>query len=150
MPQKAGGCAETAETEDKYPEYILSAIQKADSDYDKNLLWLLGGALGLSFAFVKEAPFAPPWKSPWPLITAWVIWSMGLFCMLLSFRFSSHALRKTWDQYCAGELENEGVRPGGGWSVATTILNYAGGAALFLGVVSFVVFVIQSVRLCNG
>ena len=38
----------------EYRAHLVSAAQKAQEDFDKTLLALSGGALGVSFAFVKD------------------------------------------------------------------------------------------------
>ena len=57
-----------------YRQHLVLAAQKAQDDYDKTLLSLSGGALGVSFAFVDKFVKAGVVQNPRLLIFAWVCW----------------------------------------------------------------------------
>ena len=58
----------------EYRSHLILAEQKAQEDYDKTVVFLSGGALGISFAFVKDFIGTGPMVSQNWLIWAWICW----------------------------------------------------------------------------
>ena len=78
----------------RYRESLEALKQKSQDSYDKTVLSLSAGALGLSFAFVKDIVGSwPPQAYAW-LFAAWVSWGVGVTSALFSFLCSQRALRK--------------------------------------------------------
>jgi hypothetical protein len=68
----------------KYRDQLLGTAEKAQELFDRTLLTLSGGALGVSFAFVKQfVGQTPMLDRPW-LVTAWAAWVGSLVTSLLS------------------------------------------------------------------
>jgi hypothetical protein len=118
---------------------VVAAEQKAQEDYDKTVLALSGGALGITFAFVTDLVGQKPIVWPTALLVAWVAWGVSVTCVLGSFFFSQQALRRTIDQLDASRIREE--HPGGVFSKVTAILNALGGVLFLAGVVSTILFV---------
>ncbi|WP_134984071.1 hypothetical protein [Xanthomonas axonopodis] len=70
MATNAGEDANRDEVDPEYRQWLVVAEQKAQEDYDKTVLTLSGGALGISFAFVKDIVGQNPIQnSSWLLIS---------------------------------------------------------------------------------
>lgn len=122
----------------RYRTTLQELEQKMQSEYDKAVATLSGGALGLSFVFLRDVVKAAPLKSSDWLVTAWVAWGLSIVCVLYSFLSSVHALRKAIRQTDAKTIYVE--KAGGASEVATVVLNYSGGVLFLLGVVCVIVF----------
>jgi heme exporter protein D len=125
-----------------YRTHLVLAEQKAQEDYDKCVLTLSGGALGISFAFIKDIVGTSSLAHPWALAIAWLAWALSILCVLLSYFASQQALRKAIQQVDRKEIRQ--ARPGGAFDRVTAGLNVAGGVLFFAGVVSMLCFVKQS------
>jgi hypothetical protein len=128
----------------EYRSYLVAADQKAQEDYDKNLLTLSGGALGISFAFVKDFISDNVIVLPTLLFFSWISWGMSIVGVLFSFYFSMRAIRKSIDQVDKGVIYSS--QPGGGYSKITSILNLLSGLFFITGIVLIAVFVLNNLR----
>lgn len=120
----------------EYRKHCVEARQKAQVDFDKILLVLAGGALGLSLTFVKEvlgANVVP--SSKFLLGSGWVLLVASLLAVLASFCASRYALGSTIKRLDGGDRKAHVGR----WATCTEILNIAGGA-LFIAGISLVVW----------
>ena len=61
----------------KYREWLVVAEQKSQENFDKTVLTLSGGALGISFAFLKDIVGPQPIILSVFLLTAWFAWEIG-------------------------------------------------------------------------
>jgi hypothetical protein len=123
----------------EYRQHLILAEQKAQEDYDKTVLSLAGGALGISFAFVDKFMSGGAASRPGFLVAAWSCWGLSLGCVLVSYFLSRNALRTAIQQTDAGKIRR--LSPGGAWSVVLEICNVASGVAFVLGVILIVLFV---------
>ena len=122
-----------------YRSQLLAAEQKMQEDFDKTVLSLSGGALGISFAFITDVVGEGPLVQKSLLLAAWVVWGLSVTCVLASFYVSHLALRRAITQTDSGRIHQEW--PGGRYDKVTAVLNAGGGLLFFLGVVLVVVFV---------
>lgn len=123
----------------EYRSHLILAEQKAQEDFDKTILTLSGGALGISFAFVKDIIGPNPITNTWFLIFAWISWGLSVTTVLLSF-FTSHlALRQTINQADRGEIYSK--RPGGCYDIITEGCNLMGFIFFSIGVALMIIFV---------
>ena len=122
----------------EYRELLITAEQKAQEDFDKTVLALSGGALGISFAFVKDIVGTQPWEQSWALLVAWTAWTISVACVLASYYFSQQSLRHGIKQVDAEEIYDQA--PGGSYSKITNILNALGGTLFLIGVISIIYF----------
>ncbi len=91
-------CAETEEpaTEEvvlddamfEYRNHLVLAGQKAQEDYDKAVMTLSGGALGISFAFLKDIVGPGDLLNETLLFFAWISWGLSVTAVLFSYYFS--------------------------------------------------------------
>jgi hypothetical protein len=129
------------EVDPDYRQWLVVAEQKAQEDYDKTVLTLSGGALGISFAFVKDIVGDNPISHSSWLVSAWVFWALSTSAMLGSFFVSRLALRRAILQCDDGTIFCK--PPGGFYTVLTRWLN-VGGAVLFLLGVGYMAAFVQS------
>lgn len=132
------------DTDQEYRNTLETLERESQQAYDKAVLTLSGGALGISFAFVSN--FLDKSKiicSGW-LITAWISWGVSVTAVLFSFFFSILALRKAIKQVDNRTIREE--RPGGSFDTITAVLNAAGGLLFLVGVISIITFVIANMR----
>ncbi len=122
-----------------YRQHLVLAEQKAQEIYDKTLLSLSGGALGISFAFVDKFLGGDVVNDPNCLVSAWFCWGLSVAVVLASHFFSQRALRKAIGQVDANEIY---IRtPGGVLSWITDICNTFGGVLFIAGLVMMILFV---------
>ncbi|MDP9327893.1 MAG: hypothetical protein M3P10_06780 [Actinomycetota bacterium] len=122
-------------------EWLRQADHEAHRDFDKAIMTLAAGALGLSIAFVHNV--APkPEHTGW-LAAAWVGFSTSLLFILASFLTSQAALRIEM-KVLSGERDDP--KPGGRFGTGTFFLNLLSAAALLVGVVTLVVFALHNVK----
>lgn len=121
----------------EYRSLLITAEQKSQEDYDKTLVSLSGGALGLSLLFIENVIGDSNPVSPGFLVGAWVLWVLSLAAVVLSYFCSGVALRKSIEQ-CDKNDYTGGV--GGKAAKATLFLNAASGILFILGVVSIIIF----------
>jgi hypothetical protein len=129
----------------EYRTHLIKAEQKAQEDFDKTVLSLSGGALGISFAFVKDMIGTDPIQISGLLFSAWICWGLSVTSVLLSYYTSNLALRKAIKQVDEGKIYDE--RPGKCFDVITAVLNLLGAILFFAGVVLITIFVAFNLKL---
>src|SRR5258705_6835682 len=75
-------------------KHLVSAEQKSQEDLDKALLSLSGGALGVSFVFLKDIVGAGPLVSVHLLQMAWICWAISTMTVLLSYYGSVYTINR--------------------------------------------------------
>jgi hypothetical protein len=121
-----------------YRKLLVSAEQASQEQFDKTVLSLSGGALGISFVFLKDVIGSSPVLKPSLLIASWIAWALSSFAVLASFYLSHLALRRAIKQVDDGTIYNH--RAGGPFSIITAILNASGAILFFVGVCSITAF----------
>ena len=71
-----------------YRKDVANAIRRSEQSYDKHLLYLSAGALGLSLVFIKNVIGTNEIQYKCVLISAWVAWGLSLLSILASYRTS--------------------------------------------------------------
>ena len=135
----------------EYRQHLVLAGQKSQEDYDKTLIALSGGALAISFAFLKDYIGSGPIENICLLLLSWSSWGLSLIVVLASFYFSNLSIREAMKQVDERKIEHE--KPGGAYSTVTTSLNLIGGLLFFLGVVFMICFAsanLNNRRVDNG
>lgn len=120
---------------------LIELEQKSQEAYDTAILALAGGALGVTFTFVKDVLGNEP-ISVQLLNYAWLCWGASVSAILASHLFSCFAIRKARQQLCDGK----NGRLGGFWGWITLILNIASGALFIIGVVIMSDFAVQNIE----
>ena len=122
----------------EYREWLVKAQHRASQDFDKTVLAISSGALGLSVAFLNSQYVSGPFSNTVLIGIAWMGFGVALVSSLGSLFTSSKALRKCIEQVDAGVVDGE--TPGGVWTSRTDWLNLAAWWGVFLGVTFLVLF----------
>jgi hypothetical protein len=125
-----------------YLLHLYSLLEKAESDYDRNVLALSGAALGVSFAFLKVLLGPGPFLVPLWLALAWSAWGLSILCVLASFFFSQQALRSAIREFDADSLA---ANLGGRFDRITACFNVLSGGLFLVGVILMAIFVFHNV-----
>ena len=119
-------------------KYWLNRLEdmrlEANRQFDKQIVYISGGGLVFSIAFLKDilgADSVPKLKCL--LIAAWISFTISLIMNLLSFKTASNSF-----DYMM--LEDESLM--NRFNKITTILNCLSIIGLVVGLISFVIFVI--------
>jgi len=126
--------------DDEYRRQLIALEQKAQESYDKTLLSLSGGALGVSFAFVTGFVERGSMQASGLLIGAWFSWALSLASTLASHFTGQAALRRAIQ-----ELDSGRSARGGCYDRFTAILNAAAGLFFLAGVALVGIFVWRNV-----
>src|ERR1041384_3332720 len=108
----------------EYRNHLVEARQKAFEDFDKTVLALSGGALGISITFVKDLLGPGTLSCKGCLLTSWICWGVSVLTILVSYYASQLTLNRAIKQIDAGTRP---LRPGGAFRVFTLTLNAIGG-----------------------
>jgi hypothetical protein len=127
-----------------YRDFLVAADQKASEAYDKTVMTLSGGALGLSVTFLKDIVGQSKRVSIQRLEWSWMCLSLSLLLILASMLFSQWALRRAIKQVDDGALGN--VRAGGGFSILTGVLNVISGLSCVAGIVLLAWFSLANIK----
>jgi len=127
---------------DNYRQHLIAAEQKSQAEYDKWVITLSGGALGVSFVFLKDIVGTKSIVSTGWLLAAWICWAVGICIGLASHFFSSLALRRAINQ--TDEKIIYMMRPGGWMSWLTFSLNIAAGLLFLCGTLCIIAFVAKN------
>jgi hypothetical protein len=118
----------------EYRKQLLGLEQKAQEAFDKAVLSLSGGALGVSFAFAKNFVRSDPMEAFSLLVFAWLSWAGSIGAALFSHYFSQLALRHAVEEVDAGRS------PASVLDRITGILNAVAGVCFLIGVVLIACF----------
>lgn len=122
----------------EYRKWLVAAEQKSQEDFDKTVLSLSGGALGISFVFLKDVIGPKEIMLSGFLLAAWLGWAFSTFSVLASYYLSHLALRRAISQVDEGTIYKQ--TPGGMYRCLTAILNATGAVLFLVGVCCITVF----------
>ncbi|UYK67232.1 SMIM14 family protein [Xanthomonas sacchari] len=125
-------CAPPKRPPNEYRQWLIAAEQKAQDDFDKAVLSLSGGALGISFVFVKDIIGPEKILEPAWLLLSWIGWGLSSLAILASYFFSHLALRQAIRQCDDGTIYSK--TPGGIFARITGNLNAIGAILFVVGV----------------
>jgi hypothetical protein len=114
-------------------ERLIASHQTASDSFDRALMTLAGGSLGLSIAFVKD--IAPHPVAVWAIQTSWVCMGVALALILLSFAASAEVHRRVIAGLEARrpyEQEPRWVRWGVTWLNVVAAASFVAGAAFLI------------------
>ena len=128
----------------EYRKNLVEGERKSQEQYDKTVLSLSGGALAISFAFLKDYLTGRQAIGLGFLLAAWIAWGLSSTITLASFYASIFAYRKSISQVDKDRIYTS--RVGGKASIATDILNAAAGLLFLVGVVAAAIFASCNLR----
>jgi hypothetical protein len=105
--------------------------EKATDSFDRAVMTLSGGALGISIAFVHDVAPHPTHK--WSLGIAWACFAASLLLILWSFLTSERAIVRIVGQH---DLDAQEIQRGR----VTDFLNWGAAGTFVIGVVFLVLF----------
>ena len=134
----------------QYRALLVQTWQKTQDDIDKAILSLSGGALGVSFVFLKDIVGPAGAHKSGFLFAAWISWATSCALTLLSFLASRRAFAKQikiLDDEIAGIVTQPSTRSGrlrraGRWCVSAAGLNFCTSAFNSFAATLFVIGVI--------
>jgi hypothetical protein len=121
-----------------YRKTLQALEQKMQSEYDKAIMALSGGALGVSMTFLKDVVLDHGVHGGNFLLWSWICWGTSVTCTLFSFYTSAQALRRAVRQTDERAIYLEIA--GGKFNCVTKILNFCAGGLFMLGVILIVLF----------
>ncbi len=122
-------------------KHLIDAERDTAQQFDKAILTLASGALGLSITFIKQIAPHPKSQSIYFLVAAWVFFSFSILSTLISFLTSQNACRRQRDildqnqQTSKKELESN--NNAANW---TNWFNYLSIAFFILGIFLLIIF----------
>lgn len=126
----------------KFRETLIAAQADQSAQFDKALLTLSGGALGLTLTLTSTLEL----KADVCLASSWILYGLSLVATLFSFKFSEQQFRVdilSVDKYLRHESEDIlGKNP---WARSVLYLNTASAAFFLLATIIFMVLVFDSV-----
>lgn len=129
----------------EYRQFMVDADQKQQDSFDKTVLSLSGGALGVTFIFIKDIIGVDPIISPVLITIAWICWGISVCCTLFSF-FTSHLLlirtiNRIDDAIKKGRPECFYTeKQGNSFQWLTNLLNISGASLFVVGVILTAIF----------
>lgn len=124
-----------------YRKSLQAIEQQSQESFDKTLVSLSGGALGVSFAFVQQFLGEGVSVAPRLLWASWLLWVLAVTLVLVSHYISVLANRRAVEDLDAGR---EFECPGGAFDRALVILNPTAGVALIAGLVTAGLFIMKN------
>lgn len=82
------------ESDKTYYEQLSKAFFESSIQFDKQILFISSGALGLSFTFIQDIVDLETADNKWLLITAWILFIAVIFLSLISHYISIQAINK--------------------------------------------------------
>ena len=123
-----------------YRDTLSRLAEQAQSEYDKAVMTLSGGALGISFGYLKDIAGPPPHAHTWLLVFAWLSWTVSVFSCLFSQASSASAMRLAIAQLDLNSPEAEPT--GGTFNRITQWLNRLAGGLFVVGTLFMIVFAV--------
>ena len=120
---------------------------KMSDEFDKNLLALSSGALGVSLAFIKDIVPLKGAGFRCALYTSWISFTICILVTLMSFRFSMYANTVYMDYLYKYYMEDraEYFNKRSGWSMANSTCAILGIIFFLAGLTATIIFAIGNV-----
>ncbi len=123
-------------SKDKYLERIYDAYFESAKQFDRQILFIASGALGISFSFIKDIVDLDSSIFKYILIFSWVLLTLVILLSLLSHYMSKQALNQKIKFF---EFEEQGSA--NKLNKYVKILNISMILALVAGIVLLITFV---------
>lgn len=127
----------------KYRASLIDTLRFLNESYDKLLVTLSGGALGISIAFLKDIVKLESVSHPNLLLFAWLAFVLSLAAVLGGLMFGIEAYRKAINQVDSGTIYREKV--GGKHSLLTRALRIGSACLLLIGLFMLATFAFYNV-----
>jgi len=127
----------------KYRSSLIDTLRFLNESYDKLLITLSGGALGISIAFLKDIVKLENVVCQNLLLYAWLAFILSLAAVLGRLMFGIEAYRRAIKQVDSGTIYEE--RVGGKYSILTRVLHICSATFLLLGLLMLAAFAFKNV-----
>ncbi|MGA2266779.1 MAG: hypothetical protein ABSH10_10185 [Phycisphaerae bacterium] len=135
----------------KHREVLISGELSQSLSYDKHILTLASGGLGLSIIFMHDIATRPVCWSFCFLIITWLCLTLSILSTLVSFLTSQEAYRRqcnAWDEEMRNLEQKDSTEPlSNPYTTWTGRLNIVSMILFILGVVSFIIFAAGNVQI---
>ena len=123
---------------------LVDAAREGIRTFDKAVLTFGSAVFGFSIAFLKDiAPNPAPDTLKW-LGAAWLLFSLGLLTILLSFLFSHRSCLFEIKCYTQRMGNPGSEQPRNAWSAATDWCNFLCIAFIFIGLLCWSIFALDN------
>ena len=126
-----------------YRAKLLNSSTTMQAEYDKTVIALSGGALGLSIGMLKDIFGRTNVTATGFLVAAWIFWAISLSSTLYSYYSSAEAFRQALKKLDERTIY---LDQRSRWDSATAILNAASGFLFLAGIVSLIAFLNRTRR----
>lgn len=126
---------------DSYLQELYKTLNYSNEQFDKHVLFIASGALGISFAFIEKLVDLESATCKNFLINAWYCFATVVFVSLLSHFVSIMALRKHIKHYDE-ETENSNSKY---WNWAVRALNILMMLGLLVGTILLIYFIKENI-----
>jgi hypothetical protein len=127
-----------------YRKTLVQLHQESQSSLDRTLIALSTGALGVSFAFVKQFLENRVPQKLWLLEGAWVFWILCTAAVLYSYAASARSARDALRSVDEGRAYSQDFD--GKFGIVVERLNTAAGILFVAGLIAMVVFAALNLR----
>ena len=124
----------------EYWNKLFEAYKESSSQFDKNILYISSGALGLSISFITDIVKLPVASYKWILGSSWIILTIVILFSLLSHYFSMKAINFRM-QYLQSNEDNKSEN----LNNKVTLLNLLMLIGLPIGIIGLVTFIILNI-----
>ena len=128
------------EEDNEYWNKLFEAYKESASQFDKNILYISSGALGLSISFITDIVKLSNASYKWILGTSWITLSIVILFSLLSHFFSMKAINFRM-QNLFKETDKNSKR----YNKAVSSLNLLMLIGLPIGIIGLVTFIILNI-----
>ncbi len=133
----------------RHREVLAEAGANQSRSFDKHVLALGAGALGISLVFLKDIAPCPDRHTLWALYISWICFIASMTITLVSFLCGKAAYSreiKEWDNKFASKSEYQKIKHKKIFSCITKGLNIISCCAFILGVVFLCLFAMQNLH----
>lgn len=120
----------------EYWRQLFEIYKESSSQFDKQILFISGGALGLSMTFIKDIVSLETAHCKCLLAVCWIVLSLVIFGSLLSHYFSMKATNEMMKNLHSGEDEKTNL-----FNHLTVFLNLFALIGTFVALILLVTFV---------
>jgi hypothetical protein len=122
----------------KYRDELLNTLRFLNESYDKMLVTLSGGALGLSIVFLRDVVNVENVVHSELLLLSWSAFILSLASVLGRIMFGIEAYRYAIKQVDDGTIYDK--KPGGSFSLFSRVLHIAAASFLLVGLLLIAIF----------
>lgn len=130
------------EDNERYEQELYKVLTYSNEQFDKNVLFIASGALGISFAFIEKlVPQLSKAYCKCYLISAWYCFGLVVFISLLSHFISMLSIQWSIANHTKQNFEKGRIK----WNTATRVFNISMIIGLLIGIILLITFIKQNI-----